>query len=453
MLRDAKRTVSMANNVVVITGGNTGIGKATAAELCKMGAFVVIACRDVKKGEEAAAEIDSERMSAVRNYVMGITLDYENAGSGRVRSLPLDLADLHTVGTFVEHLKRIGVRRVDVLINNAGINSKGTTDHGLQALFQVNYLGHFLLVREMLPLLQASTSASPTTPAGDLCMKIPRQGRIVNLSSVMHHRAQGAFRLSAASKMSALFKGREDVSPGDFSYYADSKYYMNLLTLHVNRLFGAHSDVSSPAAPGADPLRSVTAISVNPGAVRSDIWRHTSPSVMWMYDLFMRAVYLTTEQGAGPSVFAAYTDLSPILPPPTMPVGASYDDLADNSCDVDWAPHPLVPYVVPYYIPSLFTMSAMRCAVLFELVGLYAGPQWCQAVSLTANANRSAAELWAFSGDLCDAVLRLPRGEKVTVDISDTATAAVVSGTSVATSDSDATGLSDSGDVVGKKRV
>jgi NAD(P)-dependent dehydrogenase (short-subunit alcohol dehydrogenase family) len=104
---------------IIVTGGNSGIGKATAGALAAAGHSVVIACRTIPKAEQAAAEM---------------------AGDVEVRHL--DLADLATVRRFAD-----SVESADVLVNNAGVMGQSlprTTD-GFEAHMGTNYLGHFAL--------------------------------------------------------------------------------------------------------------------------------------------------------------------------------------------------------------------------------------------------------------------------------------------------------------------
>jgi len=104
---------------VIVTGGNSGVGKATVAALAASGHSVVIAARDVAKGDRAAAEM-----------------------GGDVRAQHLDLADLASVRTFAE-----SVETVDVLVNNAGVMGLPLTRtaDGFEANIGINHLGHFAL--------------------------------------------------------------------------------------------------------------------------------------------------------------------------------------------------------------------------------------------------------------------------------------------------------------------
>ncbi len=101
---------------VIITGGNSGVGAATATALAAQGHSVLIACRTIDKAQRAAAEM---------------------AGDVEVRSL--DLADLASVRAFAD-----SVESVDVLVNNAGVMGMPLTRtvDGFEAHMGTNHLGH-----------------------------------------------------------------------------------------------------------------------------------------------------------------------------------------------------------------------------------------------------------------------------------------------------------------------
>ncbi len=110
---------------IVITGANSGTGAAAARELAARGATVVLACRDVTKGQQAAARM---------------------GGDLSVRRL--DLADLASVRAFAED-----TGPVDVLVNNAGLMAvpEGRTTDGFEMQLGTNVLGHFALTGLLLP--------------------------------------------------------------------------------------------------------------------------------------------------------------------------------------------------------------------------------------------------------------------------------------------------------------
>ena len=116
---------AFVGRTVIVTGANSGLGLVTARELARVGAHVVLAVRNIAKGDEAAA---------------GITGDTE------VRRL--DLQDLASVHEFAA-----GVTDVDVLVNNAGIMAVpyAVTKDGFESQIGTNHLGHFALTNLLLP--------------------------------------------------------------------------------------------------------------------------------------------------------------------------------------------------------------------------------------------------------------------------------------------------------------
>ena len=136
----------------MVTGANSGIGKATALALAQMGATVVMVCRDRARGEEARSEITTKS----RNNAVDLLL--------------ADLSSQQSIRQLVEHFKQ-RYTQLHVLINNAGAAFPGRreTVDGLEMTFAVNYLAPFLLTHLLLDVLKASAPA-----------------RVVNVSSNSH---------------------------------------------------------------------------------------------------------------------------------------------------------------------------------------------------------------------------------------------------------------------------
>src|SRR5256712_9002383 len=133
---------SMQGKICMVTGANSGIGKATALELAQMGATVVMVCRDRARGEEAKSEIT---MKSRNNAVDLLLADLSSQQS--IRQL---------VGNFQHHYTHL-----HVLINNAGATFPGRreTVDGLEMTLAVNYLAPFLLTNLLLDVLKDSAPA------------------------------------------------------------------------------------------------------------------------------------------------------------------------------------------------------------------------------------------------------------------------------------------------------
>lgn len=133
---------TMRGKTVIITGANSGIGKALAGELLKLQARVIMACRDRGRAEDAARELRS------------------GAGpeeQGELVIKLLDLASLSSVRNFCQEVTA-EEPKIDVLINNAGIYQcpYTKTEDGFEMQLGVNHLGHFLLTHLLLDLLKKS---------------------------------------------------------------------------------------------------------------------------------------------------------------------------------------------------------------------------------------------------------------------------------------------------------
>ncbi|XP_039194489.1 retinol dehydrogenase 14-like [Crotalus tigris] len=138
----------MEGKTAIITGANSGLGRATAAELLRQGARVIMACRDCGRAEEAARELRAE---------VGLCSRGGGECRGELVVHELDLASLRSVRSFCQQVLK-EEPRLDVLINNAGIFQCPymKTEDGFEMQFGVNHLGHFLLTNLLLGLLKSS---------------------------------------------------------------------------------------------------------------------------------------------------------------------------------------------------------------------------------------------------------------------------------------------------------
>ncbi|MGI9578126.1 MAG: SDR family oxidoreductase [Microthrixaceae bacterium] len=173
------RASMMEDKVVVITGGNSGIGFETALALASAGARVVLGCRNPQRADDAVAELRTR------------------SGNDTVESRTLDLGDLESVRSFSASLSDLD--RIDVLINNAGLvrDVRDETAQGFEMVFGTNHLGHFLLTEELLDQLRAA-----------------EQGRIINVASFGHSAAVGGIQWSDIGRYSGF---------NEWRVYGDSK--------------------------------------------------------------------------------------------------------------------------------------------------------------------------------------------------------------------------------------
>lgn len=240
----------MKEKVVMVTGANSGIGKATSLALAKMGATVVMVARNQEKGEAARSEIIQESKN---NSVDLLLADLSSLDS--VRQLATDFHQKYT--------------KLHVLINNAGLfnQRRNVTTDGFENTFATNYLTPFLLTNLQLDLLKASAPS-----------------RIINVSSVGHYNGHMNF--------DDLNLERDY---GGWKAYGQSKLALVLFTHQLaKKLEGT----------------GVTVNSVHPGTVATNIWsRPLGPAgfIMAIPKLFMTSpvkgaetiVFLASSSEAG----------------------------------------------------------------------------------------------------------------------------------------------------------
>lgn len=234
---------------IVITGANSGIGLQAARILGSRGAELVLACRNLEKGEAAARQVPGH-------------------AAGRVVVRKLDVADLASVRAFAEDLQ-VEYDGIDVLVNNAGVLGApfALTADGVETHFATNHLGHFALTNLLLPRIR---------------------DRVVVTSS-REHRGGGGIDLDDLAWKQRKYRA--------FSAYAQSKL-ANLLFLSElqRRLTAAGSDVR---AVGAHPGASSTHITGGSG----------NPVLTWIGFHGQRLVSMPAWRGALCTVYAATMDV------------------------------------------------------------------------------------------------------------------------------------------------
>lgn len=241
---------SQTGRTVVITGTG-GLGYQDALVLVRSGAEVILAGRSPAKGAAA--------ISAIRRELPDAPVSFE----------PLDLADLKSVHAFGSRMRRER-EHIDLLINNAGVMApprRMTTVDGYEVQFATNYLGHFALTGELLPLLRTG-----------------RDPRVVSVSSIAANNGVLNF---------ADLQAEREYKP--LTVYSQSKL--------ANLLFARELQRRSDA--GGWGIRSVAA---HPGIARTELIANGAGrfSAMAILLLLLRPmVTQTAAQGALPTLFAA----------------------------------------------------------------------------------------------------------------------------------------------------
>lgn len=258
-MEDRLHLKDMEGTVCVVTGANSGIGKATAKGLVRLGARVVMVCRNAERGRDAQAEIRAVAQKAHPSHDDVVDL------------YVADLAVQDEVYHLGEQL-RADYDRLDVLINNAGVllAEREETPDDLETTFAVNHLAPFLLTHLVLPLLKETAGRTG-------------EARVVTISSEAHRGTSLNF---------------DDLnlenSYGMVQAYGQSKLANILFTHELARRL---RDTG------------VTANCVHPGVVATNIWSGSD----WLSRLarLFTWLYKTPEEGAESVLYlAASRDLT-----------------------------------------------------------------------------------------------------------------------------------------------
>ncbi|MCE7735061.1 MAG: SDR family oxidoreductase [Candidatus Heimdallarchaeota archaeon] len=221
----------LRGRIYVVTGANSGSGLETTKQLARQGATVIGACRRVDAGKKAFEKFN---------------------GDGLVEIMELDLGSFSSVRRFAENFKE-KYNQLDGLVNNAGIMipPEGRTEDGFETQFGVNHLGHFLLTELLLEILRA------TAPS-----------RIVNVSSVGHIERNG--------------KGGK-IFFDDFNF--EKQPYDREVAYSQSKLANIlHASELARRLEGSG----VSAFSVHPGWIRSNLARHALPGGVFIQNVLMR---------------------------------------------------------------------------------------------------------------------------------------------------------------------
>jgi len=177
----------MQGKIVIITGANRSIGRETASVLAKKGATVVMACRNITKGNVVCEAIKRE------------------SGNIQVEVLELDLTSSTSIRKFANKFAQ-KYQQLNVLINNAGVfcMKREETQDGFEKTIYTNYLGPFLLTNLLLPLLKQT----PKPRIINVASNSYSQGRI-DLSDLNLKKGYHGFKAYASSKLALMLFNQE----------------------------------------------------------------------------------------------------------------------------------------------------------------------------------------------------------------------------------------------------
>ncbi|GAB1453963.1 oxidoreductase [Draconibacterium sp.] len=238
----------LTGKVIIVTGGNSGLGYESVKAFAEKGAEVILTSRSIEKGEAAKAKIGKVK--------------------GKIEVMELDLMDFASIKGFAENFKK-KYNRLDVLLNNAGIMTTPyfLTKDGLEAQNGTNHFGHFALTGQLFDLIK-------NTP----------KSRIVNVSSMAHKQGKMDFD-------NLLFENGKGYSP--MKSYGRSKLMNLLFTYELQRKI---------KAAGIDSI----AVAAHPGVSNTNLFQYLDKNFIFrLIKPLMSPFIQEQEMGALPEIRAA----------------------------------------------------------------------------------------------------------------------------------------------------
>lgn len=238
----------MKNKTCLITGATSGIGKATALELAKMGATVIINGRDEERGEQTTAEIR------------------RTSGNDHVDLLIADLSSFNDIRRLAKDFKE-KYPKLDVLINNAAVfySYHEYSPDGIEMQFAVNHLGHFLLTNLLLETLQKTPGARIINVSSNAHF-----GGIINFADINSEKRYFGWKVYCRSKLANVL----------FTYELAARLHPKLVTVNA----------------------------LHPGTVRT---RFADKHVSLLYRIawnLQKPFMLSVDEGAQTSIYLASSD-------------------------------------------------------------------------------------------------------------------------------------------------
>jgi NAD(P)-dependent dehydrogenase (short-subunit alcohol dehydrogenase family) len=236
---------SLNNKTCIVTGSNSGIGKATATQLAEMGATVVMAVRNPEKGKTALGEIVAK------------------TGNTKTELMNLDVSSKESIKKFVEDFTAKH-KTLNILVNNAGAEfaKRKTTPEGLEATFATDYLGPFRLTNLLIPALKAGAPS-----------------RVINVTSGI----QGRGKLNLDDLQSL---GKYD----NMKAYANAKHMLTMFTYTLSRHLAGSG---------------VTVYAFEPGFVATNLGKNSGSSLQSMMFGMVKFMQISPEKAAESLVYLA----------------------------------------------------------------------------------------------------------------------------------------------------
>ena len=238
----------LTGKIIVVTGGNSGLGYEAVKAFAVNGAEVILASRSVENGENA-----KKQMGEVK---------------GKIVVMQLDLSDFESIRKFADTFTK-KYTRLDVLLNNAGIMMTPyfTTKDGLEAQNGINHFGHFALTGQLFDVIKSTPNS-----------------RIVNVSSIAHKQGEMDFE-------NPLFENGKGYS--STKSYGRSKLSNLLFTYELQRRIEAS---------GLKPM----AVAAHPGVSDTNLARYLEDKFLFkILKVLMSPFFQSAEMGALPEIRAS----------------------------------------------------------------------------------------------------------------------------------------------------